>query len=113
MFAVKDHTRVGNLRVEADDKIGEVQRGHAQDGRRTKRGSKKKTKNVLTSRLKRVINKWNRYHTAHGSASFSKGKTATTKCQQLKKKVHASSQKMIIGAKEGHEFIIRHFPTDQ
>lgn len=30
-----------------------------------------------------------------------------------KKKVHASSQKMIIGAKEGHEFIIRHFPTDQ
>lgn len=42
MFAVKDHTKSRTSMVEADKKIGEVQRGHAQDERRTKQGSKKK-----------------------------------------------------------------------
>lgn len=57
MLAVKDHTRSGHSRVEADDKIGEVQRRHAQDGTRTKQGSKKKKKISKRKRFLRLDSK--------------------------------------------------------
>lgn len=84
MFAVKDHTKSKNSRVEADEKIGEVQRGHAQDGRRTKRGSKKKNVfDVLTQRGQQMEQI---SHCTWLSIILKKRKMTTTKCQQLKKK---------------------------
>lgn len=48
-LAVKDHNKGRHLRVEAYDKIGEVQRRHAQDEKKLKKGTGGGNKNALTS----------------------------------------------------------------
>lgn len=52
-------------------------------------------KNALTSRLRGIKNKWNRYHTAHGSASVKKKKNnrVPTACMLHQKQTHDKNEK--------------------